>query len=254
MPYQVITLASLRTLVFNRIQNPYFFGTQEKDDVVNETIRIYQLATGRWTDRYVISTVANRCIYQTSSITVTATAGTLPPTGIPQVLMPIRIAFNSDPLEPTSLSDMDNGFPGWQVQTTATGGSVSTVPLLWGPLGLNKFFIWPADAAGKNGLQIDAVKRAPVLRNDSDYVNLDTSEIPAFIGYSQHVLMFKRGGQNFAITQAGYNEFLRMLAQRNEMLKAESIYRAVMGEDPSFRTRPRRTSDATGRSGRLGVR
>ena len=233
MAYQNLTLAQFRALVVNRIQNPNFWSTAEADDALNEAIRVWNLGVGFWKGRFVLTTTAKRCIYDIPSL-VQLESG-----GVTQVLMPLRVAYNSLPMDPTSIFDMDNGYPGWQAQTTASAGVPST-PNTWGPIGCNKFFIWPADNAGNNGLQIDAIIRAPVLVNDADYINIDSSEIPSFLDYVNHVLMFKRGGQPFQSTMPKLANFLRSIGMRNAHLRAAGIFRGHMGDDSSRRQRPRR--------------
>ena len=247
MAYQQVTLAQLRSMAFNRIQNSNFWADAEVDDAINEAIRIWQLRVGFWKQRFVITTTANRCIYDTGSIPQLQTGG------VTQVLMPLRIAFNSLPMDPTSIFDMDNGFPNWQVETTATDG-VPSRPSIWGPIGCNKFFIWPADADGNGSLQMDALVRAPVLTNDGDYINIDASEITVFLDYVNHVLMFKRGGAPFQSTMPKLQSFMAAVGMRNAHLKAAGIFRAHYGEDSSRRQRPRRTPEYPLAPESVGVR
>ena len=245
MPYSQVTLSDIISLIRNRMQNSWFWSDQELQDAINEAIRIFQLATGFWSDRYTLTTVARRVIYNTSLIQDA--------NGVPQILMPVRILHNSIPLSPTSVSDMDNGFPGWQLQTTNTSG-LSTVPLLWGPMGLNKFFIWPADYAGSTGLQIDAMKRAPVLTSDSDYIDIDSTMVPPILDLIQHTLSFKRSGPAFRSTVTLLQSFFKNAAMRNDHLKVVEPFRSYMGEDSSRRMRPRRAKDISGARETIGVR
>jgi hypothetical protein len=233
LAYQNLTLAQLRVLAFNRIQNSNFFAVAEVNDAINEGIRVWNLGVGFWKGRFVLTTTAIRCIYDIPSLVQLETGG------ITQVLMPLRMAFNSLPMDPSSIFDMDNGNPGWQAQTTQSSGVPST-PCQWGPIGCNKFYIWPADADGNNGIQIDALVRAPVLVNDGDYINIDSSEVPSFMDYVNHVLMFKRGGAPFQSTMPKMANFLRSVGMRNAHLRATGIFRGYMGEDSSRRQRPRR--------------
>jgi hypothetical protein len=243
VPYQNVTLSDLKLLVRNRVQNRLFYSDAEITDILNESLRIMQAATGYWKERVVATTVANRVIYDTTAIKDSK--------GL-SILMPLRMSFQLQPMDPTSVFDMDNGMPGWQAQTTATPG-MPTTPQLWGPKGLNLFFIWPADAVGNGGLQIDALVQAPALVNDADFLNLDTAAIPPILDYCQHVMSFKRGGAVFRSNAQKLTSFMRFLAQRNSHLRASAEFRAVMGEDSSPRRRPRTTEDA-GIKTTVGVR
>jgi hypothetical protein len=240
MPYTNTTLATFKNLILNRLQNASFWSTTELRDAVNEGIRVLQVCCGLWTDRYVITTQGKRVIYTTTSVTVTTVDG-----NIPQIFMPIRMAFNSIPLDPCTLNDMDNGYPGWQFQTTSTTGCPDT-PIMWGPIGLTKFFIWPADNDGANSLQVDCLKRAPVLVADSDYLNIDSSYISPLVGYCQHVLMLKRGGQLFSVSMNELRAFMKTLVDKNGHLQAVEPFRRFMGEEGGRRSRPRKAKDLGG--------
>ena len=249
MAYQNLTLAQIRALVVNRIQNPNFFEANQINDAINESLRIWNLGVGFWKQRFVLTTVAKRCIYDLTDPTLTQ----IVEGGVPQIEMPLRVTFNSLPMDPTSIFDMDNGFPGWQAQTTTSSG-VPNTPAAWGPIGCNKFFIWPADNAGNNGLKIDALVRAPVLTADGQYIDIDSSEVTVILDYINHVLFFSRGGAPFKATMPKLANFLRAIGMRNAHLRAAGIFRGHMGDDASRRQRPRRVPEFPLGRTTMGVR
>lgn len=245
MPYQTITLGTLQTLVYARVENSPFWSLNEVNWAINEGVKLYGLSTGRFKQRFVINTVAKRCIY-------TVATGNSP--NLPNVLAILRVAYNGTPLAWSSVDDIDAAFPGWQAQTTASAG-VPNAPLMAGTFGgLNYFFIWPCDPTGGNSLQLDTIVSAPVLVNSGDFLNLDQSEAVAIIGFAVWRLCFKRGGIYLEESKPLLKQFLAMCAQRNGNLRALSIFRESIGDDRSRRTKPRRISDRTGVPYGIGVR
>lgn len=249
MAYQQITLAQLQTLLSARFDNGNgFWSSQEQIDAINESLSLFQCATGRWRQRYILTTVANRCFYFIPGL------AQLQASGICQVLQPIRASFNGLPaLGFTSISDMDLSNPGWQAQTTATSGAPTT-PQMCGPAGLNYFFLWPADAAGNNSLAVDALTNAPQLVNAGDFINLDSTEIVGVLDYSQWRLSFKRGGLFFQRTFPLFQGYLKILVERNAYLANLAPFRQIVGADFARNYSPRRISDRTGREFALGLR
>ena len=246
--YQNITLAQLQTLLSARFDSQVFWTAEEQTFVLNEGLSLMQIATGRWRNRYNVTTVAGRCFY---SIPVLPQ---LQVGGICQVVQAIRVCFNgSPPLDWSSFTDIDALVPGWQAQTTATAGC-PPVPAMAGPAGVNYLWIWPADAAGNNDLQIDFILNAPKLVNPGDYVNLDSTEIVGLLDFGQHLLSEKRGGVFFQRTFPLYVGFLKMLADRNSYLVNISAFRSVVGTDFARNYSPRRKREQTGIGVGLGVR
>jgi len=215
---------------------------------LNFGLSIFQLATGRWRNRFIITTVANRVFYSVPDL------AQLQVSGICQVLQPLRIAFNgAQPLGWSSFTDMDCLYPGWQVQTTASSGAPST-PQMCGPAGTNYFWIWPADAAGGNSLALDAVTNAPQLVKSGDFVNLDQTETTSLLDFAQFFMSQKRGGVFFQRTIPLFKGFLEMLAERNSYLMNISNFRQMTGADFARNFSPRRVQDRTGRKMGVGLR
>ena len=248
MAYQNVTLAQLTTLEQARLDNPAFWSAEEYTNSFNIALSLFQLATGRWRQRFVVTTVAGRVFYFIPNLTQLQVGG------ICQVLQPIRMVFNGGPpLGWTSFTDLDLTYPGWQIQTTATPGAPTT-PRMGGMIGLNIAFIWPADAVGNNALQLDCLTNAPRLVNQTDYINLDSTEIVEILNFSQHFLSMKRGGIFFQRTMPLFESFMRMLADRNSYLLNVSIFRQMVGADFARNYNPRRQSERSGRRTGVGVR
>ncbi len=237
MAYQNITLASLTTLSKSRVQNQGFWTQQEYTDSINWAIYFWQIGTGYWKNRVEVTTVAKRCIYDLTAINDQSGKPLLN-----SCLMPIRVSFNGSPMEPTSWTDLDSMGRSWQTDTTTTPG-VPTAPLLWAPMGINLLAIWPSDNAGNQGLQLDVLARAPVLTNGGDFINLDSSEVSAFLDGVQNFITIKRGGAALQQTMPQFKNFLKAMGLRNSHLQAVAAFRSLMGDDFSRRVKPRRSKD-----------
>lgn len=248
MPYQNLNLSALTTLVQNRVQNLAFWSQQEITDSISEAIKLWQVGTGFWKSRIEVTTVAKRCIYDLTAINDQSGKPL-----VQTVLMPIRCCFNGASMHPTGWTDIDSTGRSWQTDLTGSA-AVPDTPILWGPMGLNLMFIWPADATGNNSLQLDVLQRAPVLVNSIDFLNLDSTEVPAFLSGVVHFLTFKRSGIAFKSTTKGFKEFLKAMALRNSHLQLVSSYRSYMGEDTSRNLRGRRLKEVSGRQLTTGVR
>jgi hypothetical protein len=244
VPYQNVSLLTLVTLLQNRIQNTAFYGAVEIREIINEAIRLWQIGSLYWKARMVAATTAGLVFYDLTTLN-----GTLDANNKPRILMPLRVAFNTKPLDFCAINDMDAGIPLWQIQTTATPGAPTT-PQLWGTLGLNYLYIWPADAAGGNALQIDAAVRAPVFltdgSQDANKIDIDSAAISQLLDYAQHVCNIKRGAAMLRATMPKLRSFMKAVATQNSLFAASSIYKSTYGEQSDRRTRPRLLGDLTG--------
>lgn len=248
MAYSNITLAQLQTLLSARFDSPIFWTSSEQTDALNEALSWMQLAAGRWRQRFILTTVANRCFYDVTTL------AQLQVGGICQVLQPVRMAFNGNPpLRISNWFDLDFTITGWQAQTTATPGCPAA-PAMWGPAGLNLFFIWPADAAGNNSLQMDCLSNSPQLVLPGDFVNLDSTEVVELLNFGEWRLSFKRGGIFWQRTFPLLESFVKMLVARNGYLANVSIFRQIVGANFARNAAPRRFSERTGRPFGVGLR
>jgi hypothetical protein len=109
MPYTTYTLAALIGLLTGRWDGTPFWTGEEARLALNEGLRLWNLYTGTWTRRVVLSpTVIDQVWY--------AVPGTL--------TWAARLTINGVPLgPPVGLADLDDGRPGWEAEHTATGGA-----------------------------------------------------------------------------------------------------------------------------------
>jgi len=228
--YQQVTWAQLRTMLQARVESSAFWSDTEALHAINEALRLWNLLTGMWKRRELITTVADQVYYSLTSTLVYS----------------VRADFSTFPLEQDSLGSLDNGMPGWEGHTTATSGK-PTRPAIWAPVGLKAIAIWPADHTGGNEIAIDGVRQTPVLSADTDYIDIGQAELQAILSYGLHYLAFKEGGQRFAATQKQYKEFILAAAEQNGRLKASTFFRRVMGLDQNRGFRPMRIGEPESR-------
>lgn len=226
MPYTQVTLAQLRAQLQQKYESVPFWTDIEANLAINETLQWYNLYTGTWKARVALTTVANQVYYTTPST----------------LIYNARFEFNSQPLAMSSVNDLDNGRPGWEGETTVSGGSVPSIPNVWAPLGLTTFVLWPADASGSNGLVIDGVHQTPTLTSDGQYVDLSSNDTDDIVGEALYILCFKDGGRVPRASQWHQN-FLQMVLATNARLKAANAFRAPAGFDMARQTIPLSVGD-----------
>lgn len=228
MPYQAVTLAQLQQQLKDRWESVAFWTDAEATTYINDALRWWNLFTAQWKRRVVITTVANQVWYSVPST----------------LIYDLRMDFTTTPMDVTSLTDLDNGRPGWEGETTATSG-VPTVPTFFAPAGLNLFAIWPADAVGDRQLVVDGVRATPVLSAAGDFLDLGQEELTAILGEALHTAAFKEGGGRWQNTQPLHQAFLLAAADRNERFKASTYFRRAMGLDSNRSQRPTRAPVGT---------
>lgn len=215
MPYQRVTLGDLKALLQNRLGNSLFWDQRLEIPIyINEALRIWNLMTGQWKDRFTYLTVANQIFYSVSA----------------NFLKVMRVTFNELPLDVTSLFSLDNGRPGWQMD--------SSTPESWFPVGLTQIGLHPADSAGANSLMVEGLIKAPVLTLDTDYLDLGEWQVQALLDYAQHVACFKQGGDEFKMTQPLLQSFVKAAGIQNSKFQQSALYRRFMGIDMDEQQRP----------------
>jgi hypothetical protein len=217
MAYQVYTLAQMRVFLQEKVESVPFWVNEEATDAINEALLMWNSLTGFWKTDISQMTTPNSFEYAVD----------------PGIVFGTRVEFNGIPLAESSLTDMDNGQPGWQGQTTLDGGNVPTQPRNWLPLSVDIIAIWPADALGHNTLKIFGVSQTPRLVDDTDFINIGSEALNAILGYSLHVLALKEGGERFAATLGLFTDFLKQAAEENDQLFASSLFRQLIGTDVS---------------------
>jgi hypothetical protein len=214
MAFTTTTLAQLEARLADRFESTIFWTAEESRLAINEALRVWNLLIGFWKARVILPTVAGQTWY---------------PTPAP-LLYPVRMDFGNAPLVLTSLFDLDLGHPSWEGETTATPGNPAS-PMVWVPLGLTQFAIWPADAIGQNSLVLDGVTVAPQLVMLTDYLDLGEEEVGLLLGFALHVLTWKVGGDRFAATLPFYQAFLKAAMARNARLASFKAFETL--EDAS---------------------
>src|SRR5262245_43205826 len=150
-----------------------FWTDEEARLALNEALREWNLLTGRWRTRALLSGSA----------------------GNPESALPASMTYGmrvttaaGQPLQPTSLLELDLALPQWRGQTASP-------PLLWAPISLTRIAVWPTYAVNTpNGLIADGVLRTPVLVADSSSVNLGDEIIDVIVDFALHVAAFKEAG------------------------------------------------------------
>lgn len=223
--YQQVTLGTLKQRLAERYESTPYWTAEEARRALNEGLRIYSAATGFWRLPILTQTVPND--------PYVAVPGTL--------VQGTRVLWNDLPLEPASLFDFDYALPNWRGTTTATAGAPAR-PVYWARLGLNLLAIYPADAfasvGGTHSLVIHGIRNTPILVSDPDFVDLGQEQHDVLLGYAQHVLAFKLGGQALVSTYPGWLALLKAAAQTNKQFAASLFYRRVMGLDQQRRAMP----------------
>lgn len=236
MSYQQITRAQLRTRVIERLGalGPTFYRSDELNRYIQEGLRMWNLLTGYWKTRALLTTPVSPSPWFMLPGTITSN---------------MRVAFNQSPLSPTSIHAMDMGRGAWESETTATGGDVPTTPAVWAVGSVNMIAIWPTDAVGGNSLELDGIASTPILSTDASFVDIGQDELNQLLDFIEHIALFKEGGQEFQQSQALFQSFLRGASTRNALMMASAKFRTWMGLDQDFPRRPRKVTPE-----RVGVR
>ena len=216
MPYSSLTLADLKVLLKDRFERIRFVTDDECRLAINETLREWNLWTGKWRRRALYTTVAGQ--YEYSLGTTLTYAG--------------AVRVSGAPLHPSSMADLEIGRPSWRTETVVSGGDVPTVPTIWAPLSLSQIVVWPAVSAGiVDALAVDGVSNTPVLVEDADTVDLGDESLDVLIDFALHVALFKYGGPQWSATLPYHQAFLRAAAEENGRLKANQKFRRAAGLD-----------------------
>lgn len=216
-PYTAVSWSDLRQRLQARWEGKPFWEDAEALLAVNEALRFYNLLTGRWHRRETLLFTVGQPLYTCSS----------------SMLYHTRVTWNNQPLSPSSLPDLDNARPNWRLETILSGGDVPTRPIVWAPVSLRTFYLWPADndAPQNNTVTIDGIANTPTLTADSDTIDLGEELLSVLLGYALHVAAFKKGGPFFESTLPFFKAFLSAAAEENDQIKTSTIYRRVMGLD-----------------------
>lgn len=235
MPYAQVTRAQLRGLLQSRLGalGTVFYRTDELNRYLQEALRVWNLCSGYWRTRAVLTTTAAGVWYVLPGAITTQ----------------LSVSFGSVPMAASSIPDMDSGRPSWESEATTTGGDVPSSPTIYGIGGVNVIAIWPADAAGGNSLVVDGVAATPILSADNTLVDIGQEELTHVLDYAEHIAMFKEGGASFSQTMPLLEGFLRGAGERNAFFMASDKYKQWAGVDTGQDSKKRKL-DAQ----RVGVR
>ena len=219
MAYALVTRAQLRGYLQSRLgaAGTTFWRDAELNMLIQLVLREWNALSGYWKGKVDLcsgaGTTANQ-VWYTVPGTMTSTC---------------RVDYNEQPLQASSIHDLDYGQPNWESETTSSGGNVPTTPQMWAPAGLNLIAIWPADATGGNSLFIDGIAKTPVFIDDASYVDIGSEELNAILDELQHIATFKEGGEEFQASTALHQAFLKGAANRNQILMGSAPFRRWMG-------------------------
>lgn len=183
----VLTLAGLRTRVYNRIENnSLFYPTVTVDLRINQAIQNVNLFTGFNQARTGGGfSVANRLIYNCP----------------PGVIFPMKIFLEGKELLKTPLQSMVQGAR--QILKPATGRA----PSYWIPIGLRQYCIYPAPLGGKF-IDIWGVTEPAKLVNPTDTMTLADEHANLVEDRAFITLTLKEGGKIFTDASKIYPKWL----------------------------------------------
>lgn len=221
--YQSYTLQDLQLRMAEKYDSSIFWTADEATDAINEALLMWNLLTGFWKDTITITTTNGNWDYALPS----------------SIVFGMRVEYDGKPLGFASMQDMDNGKPGWQGQTTTSGGSVPTTVSKWLPLSIDMIAIWPADEGGHT-LTVDGVSATPKLVDLTDFIDIGAEALNVILGYALHALALKEGGDRFEGTMPYFLQFLSEAAEENDQLTQSSIFREFIGSDETRKAFPTR--------------
>jgi hypothetical protein len=191
-----LTLANLQADVYSRLDNnTVFYGLTEVTAAINEGIR----ASNSW-----IGWLENT--FQLPNFTQPGCWAYNIPQG---VLFPLAVSYENRPLERSSFPAVAMRYRNFISRTTANFGPVNT----WGPIGLTKFFIFPADATGGHDIEMTAVAEPVPLVNPTDTIPIPDEFEELICEYAGHVCQLKESGAAFSQSSLLYQRFLRRLGE-----------------------------------------
>jgi hypothetical protein len=218
------TLVDLRERLADRYEDVPFWTADDCNDALNEALLVWNLLTGYWRTTLELPAIAYTWDYDLTEALVFGA----------------RVQYNDQPLDVTSLWELDQGRPGWRSETTASGGSVPTKPLLWAPVSLLYIHIWPAPIVSGGTYTVDGVAATPRLRFDDDTVDLGEELLAPLLDGALHMAAFVEGGDRFTATDAHWQAFLAAAVEHNGQLTRSALFRRYLGLDRGRDLRPTR--------------
>jgi hypothetical protein len=235
MPYQQQTLAQLLAALEAGWDSAPFWTDAQGTRYINHALRLWNLLTGMWRQKVLISTVAGaHYVALPGTLTYSAT---------------VVWGETAEPLALSALFDLDCMRLRWEEETTASGGDVPTAPVVWAPSGLTEFGIWPADASGGRPLLVDGIALTPQLSAPTDFVDIGSQDATANVKLALHIASFTRGIAAVKSTQSYLREFVQAAMDQNERLRNSSYFRKYAGLDFEKGLRPMLNTTPAGQPG-----
>lgn len=234
--YQTYTRAQLRAQLQLRWEESPFWTTADANLALNHALRVWNLLTSYWRARVVVTTTPNDPLVPIPGTLAQQTAltwqgRTMTGVSVAELLL----------LEPNT----------WQARTT-DGGRVPARPLFWAPVGLNLVQLYPASAVA-GSVEVDGVRRTPVLAADGDFVDIGPEELSTLLGYALHAAAFKGGAALLERTKAYLGAFIEAAATRNQALKRTRWYAHFHEHGYHWETLPPATQPGAPDSAQAGV-
>src|SRR5262249_17166441 len=217
--------AQLRTFVQEQLGNASTVFWREDElniAVIQPALRLFNLLTGYWKTRTMITTGAGQVWYRLPSAITSA----------------LRVSWRDYPLSPASFYDISFGRPNWEGETTTSGGDVPSTVSIHVIASLNLIAIWPQDAAGNSQLVVDGIASTPILTPAPSTVDIGQEELRGLLDCCQMLAVFKEGGAEFQQATEVFKQFLKSAGERNSMLLASPAYRRYLGLDRSRFQKP----------------
>jgi hypothetical protein len=267
MSYTQLTLTALLAQLATKYEGVAYWTAEEGRLGINEALRVWSMFTGVWKTRLEVFTpqpsspwiqvptpltynVRMQWAGSNSSKVIRIDEFAKVADGVISAADRTRFScfgfsipagiFGGVPMSRSSVGDLDNGRPGWEGETTTSGGSVPVAPSSFAPAGLDLFAIWPQDLLGGNTIVVDGVVQAPQLSLLTDHIDINLASIQPILGYALHYLAFKEGGRRWVVTQGYYKEFLLAAMDQNDRLATSALFRKAAGLDVNRGQRPLR--------------
>lgn len=138
----------------------------------------------------------------------------------------VRVNNRIIPINP--VATLDTTRPGWRnapAKTIPSGCSV-----------LYDLLIFHPSLSQDVGGTLDVAQSAPVLINPTDFIQLGSEELEAVIDYSQHYLSFKLQGEEFKQTLPLFDDFQKLVSNRNSILANQGRYLTGQFDQPAADT------------------
>lgn len=233
MPYTRITRAELRLRLQERWDSSPWWTLDDANQALDDALLYWNALTGYWRRRQTLTIPANDPFGVIADTMVQNTS----------------VSINGVPLTKGSLAGLSLSRPNWRRESVATAGCPS-VPVIWAPVSLSVFVIWPATAVDVTA-SVDGVRSTPRLTSDADFLDADDSVVSTFVGYALHLAALKAPAGVLERTAGYKDDFLLEAADRNQALRRTDWYKRIQSSSRQHLLQPvkRAAPDQTGGPG-----